>query len=264
MIIEIAEVVENREIARNIWQLEMNAPGITKQYIGPGQFINILAEDDWGHPLRRPMSIASVTGATIAIIYKIFGPVTELLTQKESGFLLNLLGPLGNIFSNWNGQGFYPILIGGGVGLAPILNLHHACKNREVEHALIIGARNKSEHFITHDSDRGIYLTTDDGSQGISGTVMPTLEKVLASSKNPALYACGPESMLKAVQALALENQIPAQLSVESYMGCGVGLCQGCAISREGMGTKEHSYHEKYSLVCLDGPVYSASEVVFD
>ena len=78
------------------------------------------------------------------------------------------------------------------------------------------------------------------------------------------IYACGPEPMLASIQIYALENDIPAQLSVESYMGCGVGLCQGCVISRNTKNSLTHSYHQKYSLICLDGPVYEAKDIQFD
>jgi dihydroorotate dehydrogenase electron transfer subunit len=204
-----------------------------------------------------------VEGNRITVIFKIFGRGTKLLSERKIGEVLDLLGPLGNVFSGWN-EKYVPILVGGGVGLAPILNLFKECQKYKIHSNLILGARTGREHFMAHDPSNGIYLTTDDGTLGISGTVIPTLKNVFSDVDNPMVYACGPLPMLKAVQDFVIQNKIPTQLSVESYMGCGTGLCQGCVIKKRNIKAKTHSYHERYSLVCMDGPVYSADEVCFD
>ncbi len=234
MIIERARIKSNCEVAHNIWETHYEAPNIANNYLGAGQFINILAMDDWSHPLRRPMSIASVEHESVSIIYKIF----------------------------WD-NGTYPVLIGGGVGLAPILNLKKECTTKKVDHTMIIGAKSGNEHFIEHDPEENIYLTTDDGTIGDEGTVMEPLKRIIIENNNTYLFACGPEPMLHAVREFALKNNIPAQLSVESYMGCGFGLCQGCVIERNNYKIRDHSYHKKYSLICLDGPVYEAGDISF-
>ena len=262
MIIERARIKSNRQLAHQIWEMQFEAPNIAREYMGSGQFINILTVDDWNHPLRRPMSIASSEDGCVSIIYKIFGNMTQELTEKKSGETLELLGPLGNIFSKWD-NGSYPILIGGGVGLAPILNLKQACDNNKIVYTMIIGARSGNEHFIKHDPGKNIYLSTDDGSLGEEGTVMVPLERLVKINKNAFIFACGPETMLRAVKEFAVNNDIQAQLSVESYMGCGIGFCQGCVIERNISKIQSHSYHEKYSLVCIDGPIYNATEINF-
>lgn len=263
MIIERARIKSNRPLAHDIWEMQFEAPNIAREYMGSGQFINILTVDDWNHPLRRPMSIASSEDDFVSIIYKIFGNMTRELTQKKSGETLDLLGPLGNIFSKWD-NGSYPILIGGGVGLAPILNLKKACDDNKIEYTMIIGARSGNEHFISHEPEKNIYLTTDDGSMGEKGTVMVPLQRLVEINKNAFIFACGPEPMLRAVKKFAINNDIQAQLSVESYMGCGIGFCQGCVIQRKISKIQTHSYHEKYSLVCMDGPIYNAMDIKFD
>jgi dihydroorotate dehydrogenase electron transfer subunit len=263
MIIERARIKSNRPLAHDIWEMQFEAPNIAREYMGSGQFINILTVDDWNHPLRRPMSIASSEDDFVSIIYKIFGNMTRELTQKKSGETLDILGPLGNIFSKWD-NGSYPILIGGGVGLAPILNLKKACDDNKIEYTMIIGARSGNEHFISHEPEKNIYLTTDDGSMGEKGTVMVPLQRLVEINKNAFIFACGPEPMLRAVKKFAINNDIQAQLSVESYMGCGIGFCQGCVIQRKISKIQTHSYHEKYSLVCMDGPIYNAMDIKFD
>ena len=262
MIIERARIKSNCEVAHNIWETHYEAPNIANNYLGAGQFINILALDDWSHPLRRPMSIASVEHESVSIIYKIFGDVTKILASQKEGEIVELMGPLGNTFSNWD-NGTYPVLIGGGVGLAPILNLKKECATKKVDHTMIIGAKSGNEHFIEHDPEENIYLTTDDGTIGDEGTVMEPLKRIIIENNNTYLFACGPEPMLQAVREFALKNNIPAQLSVESYMGCGFGLCQGCVIERNNYKIRDHSYHKKYSLICLDGPVYEAGDISF-
>ena len=121
--IEIATVQENKLIASNIWEMKMTAPGIAEQYKGAGQFIQILVQSSWDSPLRRPMSIAAVDGDQIAIIYKVFGGMTRILTELKPGSSLDILGPLGNTFT-WGNDEFTSVLVGGGVGLAPILNMY--------------------------------------------------------------------------------------------------------------------------------------------
>ena len=88
------------------------------------------------------------------------------------------------------------------------------------------------------------------------------IKKSMEKTNNPAIFACGPEQMLKAVQEFAAVHAMPAQLSVESYMGCGIGICQGCVVEKVNGSVTKHSYHEKYSLVCIDGPVYQSKDVI--
>lgn len=258
MVIETVDIISNEQIAVGIWRMSMHAPQVAGAYKGPGQFINLLADDSWDHLVRRPMSIASVNSDEVDIIYKIFGETTDIFSRKKSGETMNIMGPLGNVFTDFETQDVKPILVGGGVGLAPILNLYASCKDA----VMIIGARTAAEHFMDHDPENNIYLTTDDGSMGITGNVLAALAEI-DLHEHSIIYACGPEPMLYAVQQFAVEKNVRAQLSVESYMGCGVGLCQGCVVERKNGQIKDHSYHEKYSLVCLDGPVYESEEVTF-
>ena len=216
MIFEDVIILKNDEIASGIWKMEFSAPKIKSYYKGAGQFIQIQVESGREYPLRRPMSIAGCEESTMSIIYKIFGTGTSILSQKFSGETINVLGPLGNIFNLHNNHSH--IFVGGGVGLAPIVNMWNQINDKEL-------CENKD---------------------------------------NPEVFACGPEPMLKAVQSYVTVKHIPAQLAVESYMGCGVGICQGCVISRRNNNKKNHSYHERYSLVCIDGPVYNAGEIIFD
>jgi len=261
MIAEKGTVLNNEEIAHGIYQMTFSAERICNEEPFPGQFLNICVDNSWEHPLRRPMSIADVNDNQLSIIYKIFGEGSKMLSEFSKGSSIDLLGPLGNSYKET--EGTIPILIGGGVGLAPIVWFNKVLQTNGVEHKIVIGARSAEEHFLSHDPERNIYITTDDGSAGEHGTVMPTVKKICDEAENPKLFACGPEPMMKAVHLFVKEFDFPCELSVESYMGCATGICQGCVIERASNGVKEHSYHERYSLVCIDGPVYRAKEIIF-
>tara|TARA_B100000686_G_C16772422_1_gene966096 strand:- start:1450 stop:2244 length:795 start_codon:yes stop_codon:yes gene_type:complete len=263
MIFEKALVLSNKEIAIGIYEMILAAKKIADNDPFPGQFINISLSDSWLHPLRRPMSIAGFDGSNLRIIYKLFGEGTTILSNKKNGDILDLFGPVGNGFGNPDGR--YPILVGGGVGLAPILWLHKLFTQKGIVHHTIIGARSMSEHFLKHAPEDNFLLATDDGSIGEKGTVMPVLRDIWKNFVNPKLYACGPELMLKAVNDFALQKTINCELSVESYMACATGICQGCIVEKSdaNISESEHTYHERYSLVCINGPVYNAGEILF-
>ncbi len=254
MVIEKSRIIKNSQIAENIWRMVFKSANIADKYLGAGQFVSVLANDRWEHLIRRPMSIAEVNNDEISIIYKVFGSVTRALTQLQSQDIIDVLGPIGNTFSVEHDK-FNPILIGGGIGLSPILNLSNILLQKGTNITTIIGAKTSKEHFLKHIPDKNIYLTTDDGSIGIKGTIIDALKIVLINTEKPKIFACGPEQMLFSIQKVLKEDNIPAQFSVESYMACGVGLCQGCAIHNK----RNNDYH----LVCKDGPVFEKNEVSF-
>ena len=262
MRIEEAIIISNDRIASGIWRMRMNASLITQEIRGPGQFVNIAVSDSWDLPLRRPMSIAGVEGSHLEIIYKVFGEGTRRLSSRKTGERINILGPLGNTFDLFQGDGLFPILVGGGVGIAPIQWMHSYFEKEHVEHDMIVGAATAEEHFMEHQPSQGIFLTTDDGTKGDHGTVMPTLERRIEERENAKIFACGPEPMLKAIHEFVTASNFSCQMALESYMACGTGICQGCVVEWKNASPKQHSYNETYSLVCCDGPVYDAHEVI--
>lgn len=255
MIVEKAKIVNNSKIAKNIWEMVFKSENIADEYLGAGQFVSVLVNDNWEHPIRRPMSIANVEDDNISIIYKVFGSVTHSLTQLLSDDCIDILGPLGNTFTV-DYDKYTPILIGGGIGLSPVLNLSKCLEQKGISAITIIGAGSADEHFLQHNPNNNTFLSTDDGSMGINGTVIDALNIVLDNIVNPKIFACGPETMLLSLQKMLIKKCISAQFSVESYMACGVGICQGCAIPK--------SQNEGYHLVCKEGPVFEANEVKFD
>ncbi|MFQ6676314.1 MAG: dihydroorotate dehydrogenase electron transfer subunit [Fidelibacterota bacterium] len=260
MKIETASVRSNERIAAGIWRMELHSPAISEAARGPGQFVSITVSDNWELPLRRPMSIAGVENGKLHIIFKVFGRGTRRLSQKEPGDPVSLLGPLGNTF-RLPSKPFFPILVGGGVGIAPVDWFHRTLTASGIGHDLIIGAVTADEHFHRHRPEDGIFVTTDDGSAGEKGTVMLVLERETKNRRRPFVYACGPGPMLKAVHEFVSAAGIPCQMAVESYMACGTGICQGCVIPLgRGRGGGE-SRETIYSLVCREGPVYDAGDI---
>ena len=259
---EITSVISNDEISEGIYQTNLYAPDISAS-ARPGQFVNILPSSNWEHIMRRPMSIASQGDDKISIIYKAVGEGSRIMAQWTIGIQVDMIGPLGNY---WVGYGSgSPILIGGGVGIAPILNLHTQLKKNDIQHILIMGAGNSGEHFLEHDPDNHIYMSTDDGSLGINGNVVDALRFIFPNGDCPLdgkIFACGPPMMMEGVRKYAFENQLKCDLALETIMACGIGICQGCTVERIRDGMIDHSYRSRYALACLDGPIFTAEEII--
>jgi dihydroorotate dehydrogenase electron transfer subunit len=212
------------------------------------------------HPLlRRPFSIHDARGTRIEIFFQVVGRGTRLLAAGTAGARLNLLGPLGRGFSTEEAGEAGAALLGGGRGIAPLYFLGRVLKEAGIRVRTFYGGRAGRDLPL---ADRlraaGLdpLLSTDDGSLGFKGTV---LDRFLAENSPPpdVLYACGPEPMLRAVDAAARARDIPAQLSLEAIMGCGFGACWGCVHRiRQGGETA-------WRKTCQDGPVFRAGEVVW-
>jgi len=258
---ELAIVESTENIASNTFQTFLNSPEIAAS-IKPGQFINILPSGNWDKMMRRPMSVASQKDGIISIIYKVVGDGTELMKNWYVGERVDLIGPLGNYW-----DGYYDklsILIGGGVGIAPILNLNNYLDEIGEKKALIMGTRNSNEHFIDHKPKEKIYMTTDDGSFGIHGNVLEPLKLILENIDyiNVKLFACGPPAMMEAVRKFSIAQGIECDLALETLMACGFGICQGCTVEFERkQKTTEHSYRNRFGLVCMDGPIFESKEI---
>ena len=262
MIINEVAIVESTEfIAFNTYQSFLKSPQISAS-IKPGQFVNILPSGKWDKMMRRPMSVASQKNGVISIIYKVVGDGTEKMKNWSVGDTVDLIGPLGNYWNGYSDK--LSILIGGGVGIAPILNLHNQLNDIGENNVLIMGARNSSEHFIEHSPENGIYMTTDDGSLGIRGNVLEPLKLALENInfQNVKIFACGPPAMMEAVRQFSIAQGIECDLALETLMACGFGICQGCTVEFEKkQETTEHSYRNRFGLVCMDGPIFESKEI---
>ena len=245
--IEIAKVLLNTPIAPGIFDLRLAAPHICGA-AKPGQFVEVYL-DDGVHMLPRPISICSFQEGVLRLVYQVVGGGTECLSQKQPGDTLRLLGPLGNGFQP---QGDQHILLGGGIGVPPMLGLAQSLNG---ECQVFLGFRSKP--FLAQEFERlgcDVHIATDDGSVGFCGNAVELAKSQL--SGGASVYACGPRPMLRALSQLCPE----AQISMEERMACGFGVCVGCVIPIQKEGQAQWSYQK----VCKDGPVFVAKEVVWD
>ncbi len=256
MIEQDLKIAFNRRVAARtflmgIWSPEM--AGLS----GPGQFVMIRVGPGMDPLLRRPFSIAGVEGKEIfLVLYQVVGRGTALLSQVREGDRLSVLGPLGRGFDG-STAGSDPLLIGGGVGIAPLLFLYRSLGGKGVTFMAGFGTGPDVVPVQEMGLEKGdIDLSTDDGAVGHKGMVTDLLEARLAERAGDVstIFACGPPPMLRRVADLAFPRNIPFQVSLETAMACGVGACQGCVVKTSG---KTVAYYR----ACREGPVFDARDV---
>ena len=245
-------LTSQKEIAPNIVEAWVKNADLAAE-AKPGQFLHIQCGDTTSMPLRRPISICDVQGDSVRFIYEVKGRGTKSL-QQQSGEL-DILGPVGNGFTVDHTKYQRPAIIGGGIGVYPMLfltkQLHGA--------AAYLGFRNKDLVTLENDFNDAadsVTITTDDGSYGIAGFALEELKKDCAAKRFDIIYACGPKGMLRAVKVFAEDAGIPCQISLEERMGCGIGACLTCSCETN------HEGADKYTRVCRNGPVFWSEEVV--
>lgn len=253
MIQKIFEVTNITFLNSFITKLTFYAPEIARSIL-PGQFINIKVDETTVPLLRRPFSVYYVQENSVEIVFGVMGMGTKKLSLKKAGDILDVLGPLGKPFNVTENEEL-SILVGGGLGTAslPLLQKHLIQKGKKV--ITFLGARTK-EYLLTSYLNN-VHTATDDGSSGYHGTVVELLKQFLdeKKKKNCKIYACGPTPMLIALTNLTEEYNIRCEISLETTMACGFGICQGCAVE---LKNKE----EGYALSCVDGPVFNSNEII--
>lgn len=239
----IFKTISNEIIAKNTYKIVLS--GDTSDITAPGQFVNIRLD---GFYLRRPISVCSVCGDELTLIYKTVGHGTEYLSTLECGAKLDILTGLGNGY-DLSASGDAPLLIGGGAGVPPMYMLAERLISMGKSVTVILGFNTESEIFYTEEFralGARVIIATADGSVGIRGFVTDGMEGLDYSY----FYTCGPEPMLKAVYARSASS---GQFSFEERMGCGFGACVGC--------TCETKYGNK--RICRDGPVLVKEEIIW-
>lgn len=240
-------ILSNEPVTDDVFRLTLDAPELA-QTSRAGQFVQVKVSDEF--TLRRPLGIASTAGGRVKVFYRVVGRGTVALTKKVAGDCLSVLGALGNGFANPSGK---VLLVGGGMGLAPLL-----CAAENFSSDVLIGGRTKAEVLFWQDEFRPhvekFFITTDDGSYAKKGFAIDLLPEVLSAENYSAVYTCGPEVMMRGVARLAMNNNLPCQVSFEKRMACGLGACLSCSIDTTD-GRKK---------VCKDGPVFDAAKVFSD
>ncbi len=223
----------------------------------PGQFAMVRVGDGLEPLLRRPFSLHRVDrSGEFELMFRVVGGGTRRLARARVGDRLDVLAPLGRGFDLADER---PVLVGGGVGVAPLLFLAEALLDRGLRPTLLLGGRTDRD-LLCHDDFRCLAvpyrLATEDGSLGEAGRVTRLLQPELTrGGEAPAVYACGPAPMLAAVAALCRGRAARCQVSLEASMACGIGACLGCVAPRPGGG---------YLRVCKEGPVFDAGQVAWD
>ena len=255
-----AKIIEKVELIPGIFKISVNAHKLVER-AKPGHFVEIRVNDDIEPFLRRPISIHNLerNSGKLEFIFQVKGKGTQILSKKNVGDVIDIIGPLGNgtfEFSKYNNLG----IIGGGIGVFPLYELAKEAKFEDRNINTYLGFRNKD--FVVLEEEfknvsNNIEVTTDDGSYSQKGFAIDLLKRDIEQNKIDCIYACGPLPMLKAVKQLAEEKNIPCQISLEERMGCGLGVCLGCAV-KTAQSPKDAP---EYVHVCKAGPVFDATYV---
>jgi dihydroorotate dehydrogenase electron transfer subunit len=252
-----APVVDLIEIQEGIYLQKLESPEIANKIL-PGQFLNIKVNDSVTPLLRRPFSICDIEGDYLYILFNIYGEGTKILSQKKRGDYVNIMGPLGKGFI-FNDEFDLAVFVAGGLGAAPFPLLYKYLNSKK-NIISFIGGKSKSEiikyKFINYS------IATEDGSEGFKGNVVELFENEIKNflEKKIKVFACGPNGMLKALsKSIKNFNQIGyniiCEISTESVMACGFGICQGCPI-------QDSKNENRFYLVCKDGPIFNINDII--
>ena len=247
---EMAIVLEQRILAEGVYSMWLST-SIAKEAV-PGQFVSLYCEEH-SRLLPRPISICEIDKkrSAIRLVYRLAGEGTKEFSALQTDDEVKVLGPLGNGFPL---EGEHPIVIGGGIGGPPMLEL---AKSLFAKATIVLGYRDEQLFLKEQFEDYGqLEIATDNGAVGVHGTVVDVLEQKQITGD--VIYACGPKPMLAAVKRYAMEHEIKCYVSMEERMACGIGACLGCVCQ-----TKEEDAHSHVhnTRVCKDGPVFLAEEV---
>ncbi len=248
---QICAVTQVRQLLPDTYCLTFLTEGIASK-AQPGQFVHIACGE--GNLLRRPISVCDVSGDEMTVVFEVKGSGTKWLSGRKTGDALDVLGPLGRGFDT---AGDSILVVGGGIGVPPMLYTAKRCSGRVTA---VLGFRSASRMILMDafaDVCDRVFTVTDDASNGAPGPVTVPMERLFMQERFDGVLCCGPRPMLKAAAELCARFGIPCQVSMEQRMGCGVGACLVCSCQTK----RDGQVH--MSRVCRDGPVFRAEEVVW-
>lgn len=249
----LAEILSNDALNDDIFDMTVKAPELAETAV-PGQFAELYANSE-ALLLPRPISICGIDKekGTLRFVYQRVGKGTELFSALKAGDKIRILGTCGNGYTQGD-ESMHHILVGGGIGVPPLLELAKRLKGRKT---VILGFRSGeilAEEFKKYADE--VHIATDDGSIGFKGNAVQLLESL--NIKGDMIYSCGPKIMLKFLSLYAEKNGIACQVSTEERMACGIGACVGCVIKIK------NGEDWAYKKVCKDGPVFDSREVIWE
>lgn len=246
-----AVVMSMEQLSDDIYSLWIKEQTIAAE-AKAGQFISFFSKDG-SKLLPRPISICEIDKANgaLRVVFRVVGFGTKEFSQLKEGETVDVMGPLGNGYTL---EGKKAILIGGGIGIPPMLEL---AKSLSIEKSIVLGYRT-NDLFLKNDFETygDVYVSTEDGTAGTKGNVIDAIKEHNIDAD--IIFACGPTPMLKGVKAYAAEHGIKAQLSLEEKMACGIGACLACVCKSK---EKDHHSNVNNKRVCKDGPVFYADEI---
>lgn len=253
---ENAVILSQEEIAPGIFSMWLKTSASGQAV--PGQFISMYTGDA-SKLLPRPISICEIDAerGALRVVYRVTGKGTgtEMFSRMKAGDTIPVIGPLGNGFPLEKAEGKRAFLIGGGIGVPPILELAKQLKCEKKQ--IIIGYRDQ-DTFLKEEFEKNgeLYISTEDGSAGTKGNVMNAISE--NGLEADIIYACGPTPMLRALKSYAEEKGTECYLSLEERMACGIGACLACVCRTK---EKDHHSNVKNKRICKDGPVFLSTEV---
>jgi dihydroorotate dehydrogenase electron transfer subunit len=271
-ILSTGEVLSHKKYGEHYHSLTIVSPDVGES-VRPGQFVNIRCGENRATILRRPFSVCRVHkrggwSSTLEIVFDIRGPGSEHLSTLRAHANVDLLGPLGRGFALPNRRA-HCLLVGGGIGAAPLFFLADELRNEGHRVDFILGARHVGLLLNQIEARRlasVCRIMTDDGSVGDRGVVTDVLEDTIGRCATEVVYACGPHPMLAAVSGVCSRGKVPVQVAVEELMGCGYGVCMSCVIPLKRRLKKGESPEDAvvYARSCTEGPVFNGANVVWN
>ena len=258
MLEQTVQIVSNERDTDAYFRLVVRAPRVAP-LIQPGQFAHVRVLPLKDALLRRPFSIFQVEDDTFSILYKTVGKGTEVLSRMQAGADLSVIAPLGHGFTVPKRSGETPLLVAGGYGMAAMYLLAQRSPQKGI---VFVGGRRRVDILCEKEFEAlgwDVRVATEDGSRGEKGLVtIPLQAELKRRAKDRKLFACGPTGLLKAVGKIADEFKVPAELSMDEHMCCGVGVCLTCVIP------VKTSAGWEYQRTCTEGPVFDSRQVVWE
>ena len=238
----ILQISSNTQVGKDVYLMRLE--GDLSSIKNPGEFVELKLDKYY---LRRPISVCEYSSTHLSLLYKVLGRGTKDMSSLEVGTKLDVIVNLGNGFDTSLSQN--PLLIAGGIGIAPMIGLAKEFNSKGIKPTLIYGAAKKEDIVLLNELNKisNVIICTDDGSLGYKGNTVSYLKEHKLNYDK--YYACGPQVMLKYLALFDTNGYV----SLEARMGCGFGACMGCSIETTN-GPKR---------VCKEGPVFEASEVIF-
>lgn len=261
---ELCTVESQEKLAEGIYSLWIKTPSIAGEAV-PGQFVSLYCQDG-SRLLPRPISLCEIdrVGQRLHMVYRVAGKGTAEFSTLKAGDNIQVMGPLGNGFPLEKAEGKRVFLMGGGIGIPPMLETAKSLTgNSDLQAApaagkvtAVLGYRDV--RFLQEEYEKycDVCISTEDGSYGTKGNVIDAIRE--NGLEADVIFACGPTPMLRGIKAYAEEKGIACWISMEEKMACGIGACLACVCQSKEVDSHSHVHNKR---VCKDGPVFEASEV---